>query len=113
MVSPFYSVRFNSVDDIQQTGVKVSDAVFYIPTGDQSFTNYVFVSQLKETYVELGLCFRGHSVKILSGSAKIYQLLCVSLFILYQYMIIFCAHFCSPGRAQTHLGKKTLRHQPL
>ena len=44
---PFYTVRFNTLEDIATSGVSVGDDVFYAPKEDQ-FTHYVFVQQLQK-----------------------------------------------------------------
>ncbi|KAK7482299.1 hypothetical protein BaRGS_00026427 [Batillaria attramentaria] len=44
---PFYSVRFNSEDDVVEKGVEVGKRVFFAPTLPE-ITHYVFVAQLKK-----------------------------------------------------------------
>ncbi|XP_041362610.1 uncharacterized protein LOC121378485 [Gigantopelta aegis] len=47
VASPFYSVRFNSAEEIETKGIQPGDVVYYAPTVEQ-FTHYVFVERLKK-----------------------------------------------------------------
>ncbi|XP_062507176.1 H/ACA ribonucleoprotein complex non-core subunit NAF1-like [Corticium candelabrum] len=45
--SPYYSIRFQSRDQIQQCGVSMGMSIFYAPNNKQ-YTKYVFASQLMQ-----------------------------------------------------------------
>ena len=42
---PFYSVRFNSAEDIEEKGIEIGDKIYYAPEEEQ-FTSFVFVNNL-------------------------------------------------------------------
>ncbi|XP_059163888.1 H/ACA ribonucleoprotein complex non-core subunit NAF1-like isoform X2 [Physella acuta] len=44
---PFYSVRFNRPEDIEERNIHIGDEVFYAPKAD-NLTKYVFISELKK-----------------------------------------------------------------
>ncbi|XP_015791216.1 H/ACA ribonucleoprotein complex non-core subunit NAF1 [Tetranychus urticae] len=46
VVDPYYAVRFNSIDDIANRGVKVNSPVYFIPHWPAPLTNYVFYKDL-------------------------------------------------------------------
>lgn len=45
--NPFYSIRFNSVEDINAKNVETGMAVYFAPAVPE-ITHYVFVDQLKK-----------------------------------------------------------------
>ena len=47
VASPFYSVRFNSAEEIETKGIQPGDVVYCAPKVDE-FTHYVFVEKLKQ-----------------------------------------------------------------
>lgn len=48
VVSPFYSIRFNSDEDVKNTGLAIGDKIFFAAAEDKSLTNYVFLDRLKK-----------------------------------------------------------------
>ncbi|KAF6035634.1 NAF1 [Bugula neritina] len=47
VICPFYSIRYNSVEDINVSDVKVTQTIFYAPKEEKSLTTYVFVDRLR------------------------------------------------------------------
>ena len=47
VAKPLYTVRFNTVEDIQTKGIKEGTLVFYAPDKDE-FTKFVFLTELKK-----------------------------------------------------------------
>jgi H/ACA ribonucleoprotein complex non-core subunit NAF1 len=43
---PYYSIRYNNVESIQQRGIEIGLEVFYAPK-ETTYTKYVFVQELK------------------------------------------------------------------
>ena len=48
VVSPFYSVRFNTSEEIVKLDIKVGEVIYYAPKEDKMLTTYVFVSRLRQ-----------------------------------------------------------------
>ncbi|XP_067936697.1 H/ACA ribonucleoprotein complex non-core subunit NAF1-like isoform X1 [Watersipora subatra] len=49
VVSPFYSMRYNTTDNVTNSRLSVGDKIYFAAVQEKSLTNYVFMERLKET----------------------------------------------------------------
>lgn len=46
--SPYYSIKFNSVDHLKEAGVDKEMAVFFVPQTERTLTKFAFVEEIRK-----------------------------------------------------------------